>query len=185
MIFDTDGISIPPFSWSGVDLDDRVDLRVEPLDEDLIATMSIRDRDDTTLTSIGSELSEMSRMDISELDQLLDGVFYRLLSVSLDLVERVSSQISYISTRLEEWWWYDKNPNRSLMHHPKFCEIREYVYWSAEYRFCKLSQYTDICVWVSDDDLFASLEKETLRYEESGSCTTGMGISSEQLKDKI
>ena len=64
--------------------------------------MSIRDRDDTTLTSIGSELSEMSRMDISELDQLLDGVFYRLLSVSLDLVERVSSQISYISTRLEE-----------------------------------------------------------------------------------
>ena len=147
--------------------------------------MSIRYSDYATLTPIGRELSEVWCVDISELDQLLDGILDRLLSSSDDLVERVSSQIFYISARLEEWCWYDKNPNRSLMHHPEFCEIREYVYWSTQYRFCKLSQYTDICLWVSDDDLFASLDKETLRYEESGSRTTGMGISSEQLKDKI
>lgn len=147
--------------------------------------MSVRDRDDATLTAIGRELSEVWCVDISELDQLLDGILDRLLSSSDDLVERVSSQIFYISARLEEGCWYNKNPNRSLMHHPKFCEIREYVYWSTQYRFCKLSQYTDICVWVSNDDLFASLDKETLQSEESGSRTTGMGISSDQLKDKI
>jgi hypothetical protein len=89
----------------------------------------------------------------------------------------VSPQVSDISARLEEWCRYDKNPNRSLIHYPEFREIREYLYGSAEYRFCKLSQYIDICLWICDDDLLASLDEKTLQNEESSGSTTGVGVS--------
>jgi hypothetical protein len=69
---------------------------------DRIATMSVRDCDDTTLTAIGRELSEMMSMCISELDELLDSILDRLLSSSDYLVEGVSPQVSDISARLEE-----------------------------------------------------------------------------------
>lgn len=138
--------------------------------------MGICDRDDAPLTAIGCEFSEMGCMCISELDEWLDDILDCLLWSSDYIIEGVSSQVVYITTRFYEWGWEYKNPNWSFCHHPKIWEIYKYLYWYIEYYFRELSQYIDIWFWVSDDDMFLSYDNKTLQYEESSRRTTGMRI---------
>jgi hypothetical protein len=51
--------------------DDWVDLSIEPFDMSHTPTRTTRDTDDTPLTSIGPELTEMIRMSIAPLDKSL------------------------------------------------------------------------------------------------------------------
>jgi hypothetical protein len=82
--------------------DDRVDLSIEPLDMSHTPTRTTRDTDDTPLTSIGPELSEMIRMTISKIHQSLDETLYRDHISSLYRYQRLMLEILDLSRYLEE-----------------------------------------------------------------------------------
>ena len=101
LVFDTDSIQKPPFRTLRINLDNIVDLSIEPLDMDRITRVSIRDSYNTPFSSIGSEFSEMMSMMISEFYESIDDIFDGYLRISLYLKKRMFFYIVDITAELE------------------------------------------------------------------------------------
>ncbi len=177
LILDSDGILVSSFIGSCIDLDNAIDLRIEPFYQNCITGMSIGYCDNASFSSVGREFTKVDGMSISEIDEFFDSLFDGLMSISGYLIERVFLQISEITMRFEEGSRDTVDSRCCLMHHPEFTQGMEYMYIFPENYLCKRSQQIDIWVWVSDDDMFISFAKKTLQAEESGSGTGRMRIS--------
>ena len=101
LVFDTDSIQKPPFRTLRINLDNIVDLSIEPLDMDRIARVSIRDSYNTPFSSVGGEFSEMMSMMISEFYESIDDIFDGYLCISLYLKKRMFFYIVDITAELE------------------------------------------------------------------------------------
>lgn len=112
-IFDPDRfpkMSIP----MTINLDDTVDLSIEPFDMDDIATLGMCQSDNTPFASILGELPDILTVRIPQRDQSLDHTFHRSDHSPTDLRESFSPEIVEWSDCLEymrmediiPWWMF-------------------------------------------------------------------------------
>ncbi len=137
LIFDTDSIQKPPFRTLRINLDNIVDLSIEPLDMNRITRMSICNRHNAPFASICGEFSEMMSMMISELNEFFYDGFDCSTRVSLYLEYRVSLEISDISTRLQQTRINTEYPMLCLEHYPITPNISYILYRPSDNIFCK------------------------------------------------
>lgn len=88
LLLDSDTITKVSLATPTLDLDDRVNLRIEPLDMDEVASECIGKCDDTSLPLVCTEFSGIRRVSIAESYEVFYKCVRAFLYPSSDLIER-------------------------------------------------------------------------------------------------
>lgn len=140
LILDSDTLSKVPFIRTRINLDNTINLCIKPLYMNSISSMCIGNSDSTSFSTIGSKLTQMIRMSISEFYEFIDRCFDRILGVSTELIERVSLEILAVSMDFQEGMGDTKNSTLRFMHHPKVSKTEYCMNFLAQKYFCKILQ---------------------------------------------
>ncbi len=159
-----------------VDLDDAVDLCIEPLDMDGIPTLCMREGHDTPFAFVGREFSRVFTVIVAESDQYFDHIIERFSHSPLDMNEGLFFEILHTSDSFEYLRMHHIVARITFDHLEIVSEGCEILPFFSEDHLTKYIEHLSIAIFIRDDDIFLISMQKTLQKEESGSRTRGVRI---------